>query len=123
VSALENAGHVVVPSLCAYAGMTTLTRSIQRIALDPAESAQASEALPWLGAQVALYLLAGWGVYGWRRWAPWVTAAVFARYGYVAVEAQGAQPLALVEAALFALACFWFLLPNVRARFRYGRWI
>jgi hypothetical protein len=124
VSALENAGHIVMPTLCAYAGATTLNRSLVQTVLDPARGPeQFSETLLWLAPLVALYLLAGWGVYRWLRWAPWVTVAVFGRYIYMVLSAPGMQPRALLEASLFAAACLWFLLPDVRARFRHGRWI
>jgi hypothetical protein len=124
VSGLENAGHWVMPSLCTYAAFTTLNRSLVQTVLDPGKGPeQFSGSLPWLAGLVALYIVAGWGVFGWRRWAPWVTVAVFGRYIYAVVSAQGTQPRALAEASLFAAACLWFLLPDVRARFAHGRWI
>jgi hypothetical protein len=123
MNVFERPGHWAVPTLCAYAGMNTMNRNLQRIVMDPAESAQFSQTLPWLAALIVLYMVAGWGVYRWLRWAPWVTAAVFGRYIYSVMSAQGMQPRALVEASLFAAACLWFLLADVRLRFRHGKWI
>lgn len=124
MSAVENAGRWAVPTLCTYAAFTTLNRSLVRTVLNPAEGPeQFSKALPWLAALVVLYILAGWAVYTWRPWAPYLTVALFGRLVYDDVRLIGAQPRAWLEACLLMAACLWFLLPDVRLRFRYGKWL
>ena len=112
-----------MPTLCTYAAFTTLNRGLVRTVLDPAQGPeQFSKWLPWLAVLIVLYLVAGWAVYSWRRWAPWLTVALFGRLAYIDFSAGG-TPQALLEAGLFAVACLWFLVPDVRMRFSNGKWL
>lgn len=124
MNALERAGHTVVPTLCAYVAFGTLMRSLTRVALDPEQSAQFARALAGPAALAVFYLVSGWAVFTWRRWAPFLAAALFGKYVYelMSLGSLGTRAGALAEAGIFTAAALWFLLPGVRAEFSHGRW-
>ena len=123
MSAPEHVGQWVVAALCTYAAAATVNRGVVGVALDAERSARSGWELTILGVLAVLFVVAAWGVYGWRRWAPYLTVLLFARLVYGVLRAGDVPPQAWLEVALFVTASLWFLLPDVRAGFRHGKWL